>query len=161
MVPFRADQLEIRHTKQITSETISAEEFPWADSHEGGDHAYLLPATRSQQSSQGGSVSSAFQKFRVEKNQWFRINMKGKLGKYCTALHKDPPDMSVCDPEEETELYGVIVHMTDNVYHIDKDHGTPYTLDRVFGPRKGTVKKGKRDITLEKDSTNTDNISLA
>lgn len=53
--PFRKDQVSKRRTAQInsdpgkTTETNSAEEFPWESMTDGGPNALLFPATRDQQ----------------------------------------------------------------------------------------------------------------
>lgn len=43
--PFSAEGVQQWNTTQITPQTVSAEEFPWASTFEGGSNAYIFPAT--------------------------------------------------------------------------------------------------------------------
>ena len=46
---FRLENLQTRHTAQITAATTSSEEFPWESMQEGGENAYVFPATEAEQ----------------------------------------------------------------------------------------------------------------
>jgi hypothetical protein len=50
-VPFQAAQLLSRHTDQINPTTVSAEEFPWKSTQQGGANSYVFPATSAEQNS--------------------------------------------------------------------------------------------------------------
>jgi hypothetical protein len=47
--PFQSNQLAQRLTAQINSDTVSAEEYPWASTTQGGANAVLFPGTIAQQ----------------------------------------------------------------------------------------------------------------
>lgn len=52
--PFQPQNLPQRHTEQINPTTISAEEFPWASTQQGGSEGFVFPATKAEQ---GGMVA--------------------------------------------------------------------------------------------------------
>ncbi|PVH95933.1 hypothetical protein DM02DRAFT_470456, partial [Periconia macrospinosa] len=106
--PFHQNELSRRGTEQINVDTISAEEFPWATMVKGGENAVLFPATEDQQTQQGSSVSASYKASNVDYGEWFRITMNPPeaRGRYCAALHQNPPDRRVCDEDPEQELFG-------------------------------------------------------
>jgi hypothetical protein len=89
--------LESRHTDQINPTTVSAEEFPWKSTQQGGESSYVFPATTEEQNSmstgpllfyenlrmltrrigQGGTVGGAYTSNGIDLNSWFRITFTG------------------------------------------------------------------------------------
>ncbi|KAI0169910.1 hypothetical protein GGR52DRAFT_592504 [Hypoxylon sp. FL1284] len=138
--PFQLGQLTNRLTSQISHETDSAEEFPWASTQQGGSNAYLLPATRAEQNRQKIMISAGYnRKGGPGYDQWFEINFTGqKLGKFCSALHQDPPDTSVCGNDETTTIFGVAgIILANFVYHIARTQSNKIIFHHAAGSRKG------------------------
>ncbi|KAI8627086.1 hypothetical protein F5Y19DRAFT_477975 [Xylariaceae sp. FL1651] len=146
--PFHADQLTTRHTAQISGSTISAEEFPWASTQNGGENAYLCPATVAEQNAQKTGISAGFNsKGGPAYDQWFRISFHGaSFGRYCTALFSNPPDTSVCGNNDRTNLFGVAgVILANFVYQVVRNQGQPYFFHHAAGSGKGS----KRSIEVD------------
>ncbi|KAI0528410.1 hypothetical protein GGR58DRAFT_509383 [Xylaria digitata] len=62
LTPFQSNQLATRHTSQINGQTISAEEFPFASTQQGGIGAILFPATLTEQNQQKNAISAAYRR---------------------------------------------------------------------------------------------------
>ncbi|OAA53368.1 hypothetical protein ISF_08849 [Cordyceps fumosorosea ARSEF 2679] len=86
----------------------SPEEYPFASSEQGGTNAYLFPVSLASQNSQGGTLNGLLSKYDIKAydpakqgtpgatdRTWYKIEYKGKLGPYCTALMAK--DTSVCN----------------------------------------------------------------
>lgn len=162
--PFQDNQLATRHTEQISSDTISSEEFPWESLKEGGENAYVFPATREEQNgmstiqrrlsdictqaplltihiAQAGGITSGYVNAGLNYGDALRIsfiNSAGALGTYCTALFSNPPDHSVCSRKITQTLFGVTaVDLTEFAFKVVKTV-TPFTFVHVAGSKKGT-----------------------
>ncbi|KAL7623134.1 hypothetical protein AAE478_006815 [Parahypoxylon ruwenzoriense] len=107
LTPFQSGSLASRHTSQIDSTTVSAEEFPWRSMVSGGAGAHLFPATSAQQNRQGGSINGAYRSNHVNYGDWFRITFLNYDTNrvYCPALFSNPPDTSVCTKKAKTTLF--------------------------------------------------------
>ncbi|KAI1170211.1 hypothetical protein F4777DRAFT_584136 [Nemania sp. FL0916] len=152
--PFHADQLSSRHTAQISGSTISAEEFPWASTQNGGENAYLCPATEAEQNAQKTGISAGFNvKGGPGYDQWFRVSFHGGTqGKFCTALFKNPPDKSVCGNDEKTTIFGVAsVILANFVYQIVRNQGQPYFFRHASGSHKGSKRTLEVDEMVYED----------
>ncbi|KAM3503840.1 hypothetical protein MY10362_003954 [Beauveria mimosiformis] len=101
---YKLDKLPSKDVKW--GEFDSPEEYPFASSGQGGTNAYLFPVSLASQNSQGGTLNALLKK-KNKINQfdpanpgatdrtWYKIEYKGNLGKYCTALMAN--DKTVCD----------------------------------------------------------------
>ncbi|EAW16432.1 uncharacterized protein NFIA_057820 [Aspergillus fischeri NRRL 181] len=148
--PFRKDNVPKRHTGQInsqpgSSETNSAEEFPWESTVQGGSNALLLPATRAQQQRQAGAITAGFRRSDITLGEWFRITFSGNLGEICRALHQEPPDDSICKKPTVT-VFGKKVNLNDWVWTMAKVGGS-LAYYHAAGSSKGKI--GKRMDSIE------------
>ncbi|KAF2963464.1 hypothetical protein GQX73_g10109 [Xylaria multiplex] len=141
LTPFQSNQLATRHTSQITPQTISAEEFPFASTQQGGVGAILFPATLAEQNQQKNAISAAYRRTGGPGyNEWFKITFNGApLGKFCRALHADPQDFSVCGNSVQSTLFGIAgVILADFAYQLVNTQGRPFFFHHAAGSRKGT-----------------------
>ncbi|KAF2435044.1 hypothetical protein EJ08DRAFT_730169 [Tothia fuscella] len=141
--PFKDDHTTKRNTERISDETISAEEFPWASTAEGGKspggstQSYVFPATRAEQQAQGKAISFGYsgKGSDVNNGQHFRINFVGELGEYCQAAMRG--DHSICRRDNvQSVLFGVTVILANFVFQYMRDGGVPYQFRRVGKPGK-------------------------
>ncbi|GAM36644.1 hypothetical protein TCE0_018r05888 [Talaromyces pinophilus] len=153
--PFIAPKLQGRHTSQINPNTVSAEEFPWACTKEGGSTAYVFPATLDEQfrvqGAQRNAIITGFRKYGVGFNDYFRITFEQPtpFGQYCSALHANPPDMSICGNEPKQTLFGTAgVNIADFAYQIVRSGVVPFAFMHVAGVNKGKVTKRDRDFDV-------------
>ncbi|KAF4219342.1 hypothetical protein CNMCM8980_003073 [Aspergillus fumigatiaffinis] len=142
--PFRKDNVPKRHTGQInsqpgSSETNSAEEFPWESTVQGGSNALLLPATRAQQQRQAGTITAGFRRSDITFGEWFRITFTGNLGEICRALHQEPPNDSICKKPTVT-VFGNKVNLNDWVWMMGKVGGS-LAYYHAAGSSKGKIGK--------------------
>ncbi|KAF1990254.1 hypothetical protein K402DRAFT_401118 [Aulographum hederae CBS 113979] len=139
--PFHGDQLESRHTAQINGNTISAEEFPFESTQQGGEIGYVFPATEEQQQRQSGALSTTYQNQNIGYNKWFEITyIGGPMGLYCTALFSKPPDFSVCNDDRTTTLFGTAgVKLANFAYQVVRAGAVPYAFKHLAGPSKGQI----------------------
>ncbi|KAI2608218.1 uncharacterized protein GGS25DRAFT_521393 [Hypoxylon fragiforme] len=131
--PFQPGQLGTRGTQQITTDTISAEEFPWASINQGGVGAHLMPATIAEQNAQKSWISAAYSSGYVGWSEWFKLSFSNydatKI--YCPALFgQTPPDTSVCGKKKKSNLYGKSIY--PGLYNYIKNAGTlPVTFKQI------------------------------
>ncbi|KAH8680674.1 hypothetical protein BX600DRAFT_519813 [Xylariales sp. PMI_506] len=119
LTPFAAAKLATYSTKQITTSTTSAEEFPWASMNQGGTGAHLMPATIAEQNVQKNAISAGYSRTpTVPWSDWFELTFTNYLttGVYCPALFKTTPDTSVCSAKTKTTLFGTSVYPGDYDY---------------------------------------------
>ncbi|KAI0546004.1 hypothetical protein F4679DRAFT_599062 [Xylaria curta] len=141
--PFQSNQLATRHTAQINGQTVSAEEFPFASTQQGGTNAFLFPASLAEQNKQKTAISAAYRRTGGPAyNEWFKISFTGPpLGKFCTALFKNPPppDTSVCGNNVQTTIFGTAgVILANFVYQLVNNQGQPFFFHHAAGSNKGT-----------------------
>jgi hypothetical protein len=76
----------------------------------------------------------------------FYLTYYSGLGIYCTALFKNPPDTSVCDPNQDEGFFGERnVKIADYAYQLIKGSGTPFTFGHVAGGSRSKVPKRSVD----------------
>ncbi|GFF69898.1 hypothetical protein CNMCM6069_002789 [Aspergillus lentulus] len=148
--PFRKDNVPKRHTGQInsqpgSSETNSAEEFPWESTVQGGSNALLLPATRAQQQNMFYDGLASFRRSGINFGEWFRITFTVNLGEICRALHQEPPNDSICKKPTVT-VFGKRVNLNDFVWTMAKV-GSSLAYYHAAGSSKGKI--GKRMDSIE------------
>ncbi|KAF2823795.1 hypothetical protein CC86DRAFT_384344 [Ophiobolus disseminans] len=145
MVPFHTDQLASRHTERINDNTVSAEEFPWASMEEGGNEAAVMPATEDEQGGQGRALSSAYQTQNVNRGDWFKItfNPPNRRGRYCRALHEEPPNTRICDEDPAQTIFGsTAVKLAKFAFVLER-------VGKPFGFRRLNPGKGTRSVEVE------------
>ncbi|KAF4153157.1 hypothetical protein CNMCM6069_001119 [Aspergillus lentulus] len=156
--PFQKGNVPKRHTGQINpqpgerTETNSAEEFPWESMSQGGSNADLLPATRHEQKLQGAAIRKGFQTSDIDLGEWFKITFTGNLGPICQALHRDPPDESICK-KPEVSLFGKKINLNDWVWYMAKVGGS-LAYYHAAGSSKDKI--GKRMTLIEVPNYNND-----
>ncbi|CAJ2507895.1 Uu.00g090810.m01.CDS01 [Anthostomella pinea] len=145
--PFQANQLATRHTSQIMAGTVSAEEFPWASTQNGGSSAYVLPATLAEQNVQKTGISAGYRRTGGPGyGEWFRISFTGPPhGRYCAALFSNPQDFSVCGNTDQTTIFGVSSVVLANFVYQVVTAAQPYIFHHAAGNNKGT----KRTVDIE------------
>ncbi|RAO73004.1 uncharacterized protein BHQ10_009016 [Talaromyces amestolkiae] len=153
--PFRAAQLASRHTSQINPTTVSAEEFPWASTRQGGATAYVFPATVAEQSrlhgAQGTAINSGYVRSGVGFDDYFRITFTpaNLFGQYCTALHANPPDTSICGREPTQTLFGTTgINIANFAYQVVRSGAVPFAFMHVAGANNGKITKRQQDFDV-------------
>ncbi|KAF2827067.1 hypothetical protein CC86DRAFT_466809 [Ophiobolus disseminans] len=127
--PFQDQNYERYQVPRFGPSTTSAEEFPWAsikDHPSGAWQRHIVSATIDEQNAQKIGVSAGFSSA-VPFSRWFTLTFSpaSSFGKYCTALHSNPPDTSVCGEKKRItqELFnlgkkvaiaGMVVHRVKN-----------------------------------------------
>ncbi|PGH10644.1 hypothetical protein AJ79_05358 [Helicocarpus griseus UAMH5409] len=152
--PFRDSELANRHTSQINSNTVSAEEFPWKSTQEGGPNAYVFPATQAEQNSQGGTIGGAYSHNDINYGDFFRITFTGSpFGPYCSALFSKNPDNSICGKKTST-LFGTQgVNVANFAYQVVKSGALPYAFMHVAGPNKGKITKRLEGVEVQPEES--------
>ncbi|KAI1264706.1 hypothetical protein F5Y18DRAFT_389847 [Xylariaceae sp. FL1019] len=117
--PFQPGQLDTRRTTQITPDTDTAEEFPWASLARGGTGGHVLPAPMGEQRGQRTGISAAYRRERVDWGGWMTLNFVNYNtgGVFCPALFDhSPPDTSVCGAKKKTYIFDRSVDLADYDY---------------------------------------------
>jgi hypothetical protein len=72
------------------------------------------------------------------------------LGLYCSALAKNPPDTSVCDPNQDEDFFGKNIKIADYAYQLISGRGQPFTFGHVSGGSRSTDTK-RSELVQEPD----------
>ena len=94
---------------------------------------------------QAGAITKGFHKSDLNLGDWFKITFTGNLGPICQALHRDPPDESICK-NPEVSLFGKKINLNDGVWYMAKVGGS-LTYYHAAGSSKGKI--GKRMSPIE------------
>lgn len=94
---------------------------------------------------QAGAITAGYHRSNVNLGDWFRITFTGKIGEICQALHRNPPDDSVCQNPTDT-VFGKKVKLSDYAYTAAKVGGA-WAYYHAAGSSKGKV--GKRMPSAE------------
>ncbi|KAF4986046.1 hypothetical protein F66182_16867 [Fusarium sp. NRRL 66182] len=137
---------------------VYAEEFPWASTQEGGSSAYVFPATRDEQNvvrGQGSAILTGYRNSGVGFNDYFKITFTpasifhSLFGQYCTALHANPQDTSICGKEPAQTLFGTGgVNIANFAYQVVSSGAIPFAFMHVAGTNKGKVTKRQQDFDV-------------
>ncbi|KIX10680.1 uncharacterized protein Z518_01764 [Rhinocladiella mackenziei CBS 650.93] len=128
VTPFSGNSLALasRGVTRLNDSTISAEEFPFAATDQGGSGnpnndntpqiqwAVVGGVERVAQLRQGGRLNAEFDRAQVNNGEDFQIRFKSNA-EFCVALNKDPPDTSVCqnsNPKPDSPLVRVFYRST-------------------------------------------------
>ncbi|KAG2024222.1 hypothetical protein GB937_003869 [Aspergillus fischeri] len=144
--PFRKDNVPKRHTGQInsqpgSSETNSAEEFPWESTVQGGSNALLLPATRAQQQRQAGAITAGFRRSDITLGEWFKSPSQAISAKFAGRYTK-----SLLTTKPTVTVFGKKVNLNDWVWTMAKVGGS-LAYYHAAGSSKGKI--GKRMDSIE------------
>ena len=89
---------------------------------------------------QGGEVNKQYLAYGVEDGDWFRINLHGPLGYWCTALMSNDHDKCRNDQDPQW-IFGVAVAVANFIYQYVKAGPTPFGFVHGAGPNKGQYTK--------------------